>query len=183
MELTPPDQPLWVFGYGSLIWDPGFAFADRRRARLVGWRRSFCMHSIHYRGTPEAPGLVLALDADPSGSCEGVAYGVDAAQAGAVTDYLRARELISYAYVEARLPVILDDGRSVPALTYVINRDHSQYAGHLPPEDQARIIAERSGERGPNADYLYATAAHLHDLGVPDPDLDWLAARVRALRE
>lgn len=174
---------MWVFGYGSLIWDPGFAFADRRRARLVGWHRSFCMHSVHYRGTATAPGLVLALDADPSGSCEGLAFAVPPETADAVVAYLRARELISDAYCEACLPVTLDDGRQVTALTYVINRDHVQYAGALPAAAQAEIIARSAGVRGPNADYLFATASHLTDLGIPDPQLDDLVVRVQGLRD
>ncbi len=183
MGEMPADDSLWVFGYGSLIWDPGFAYAERCRARLSGWRRSFCMHSIHYRGTVAAPGLVLALDAEPDGVCEGVVYRVAPDRAAGVEAYLSDREMVSYAYNEARLPVALEDGRRVMALTFVVNHDHSQYAGHLPPEEQARIIAERAGERGPNADYLFSTAAHLHALGIPDPDLDQLAERVRALRE
>jgi cation transport protein ChaC len=175
-------HPLWVFGYGSLIWDPGFVFAERRRATLSGWRRSFCMHSIHYRGTAEAPGLVLALDRDPRAGCEGIAYRVAPDLSQATLDYLRARELISYAYHEAWLPLALDDGRQVTALTFVINRDHDQYAGGLSLDDQARVIAERAGVRGPNADYLFSTASHLAGLGIPDPEMETLAARVRRLR-
>ncbi len=145
---------LWVFGYGSLIWHPGFDFDDRRLAVLSGYRRAFCMTSIAYRGTPEAPGLVLALDADADGHCAGVAYHVPAATAAATYDYLSARELISYAYDEARVDVALDDGRTVEALAYVSNPAHPQYAGGLSLEAQAEVIARARGPRGPNADYL-----------------------------
>ena len=175
--------PLWVFGYGSLIWNPGFAFARAEVARLPGWHRSFCMASIHYRGTVEAPGLVLALDRAEAGHCDGLAFAVDAALREATLGYLRERELISYAYAEHWLDVDLASGVRVTALAYVINRDHSQYSGTLPLEAQAQIIAKSCGMRGPNCDYLYATADHLAKLGIADTDLEWLSARVRQLRE
>ncbi|MCB2117413.1 MAG: gamma-glutamylcyclotransferase [Rhodobacteraceae bacterium] len=173
-------KTLWVFGYGSLMWDPGFAFAERVPARLEGWHRSFCMASIHYRGTPERPGLVLALDAAEGAVCDGVAYGVSAEHADATHAYLRERELISYAYDERFVPLTLADGRRVEALTYVINREHEQYRGAETREAQAGVIATAVGQRGPNADYLFNTVDHLRALGIEDADLDWLAARVRA---
>ncbi|MFT4151796.1 MAG: gamma-glutamylcyclotransferase [Paracoccaceae bacterium] len=172
---------LWVFGYGSLIWNPGFAFAERVVARLDGWHRSFCMDSIHYRGTPQAPGLVLALDRAPGSACLGVAFRIPAETAAETLDYLRERELISSAYLEDRLPVHLTDGRRETAVTYVINRDHCQYRGGLALEDQARIIAASAGDNGPNRDYLFATASHLESLGIADPDLGWLVARVNEI--
>ena len=138
----------WVFGYGSLIWHPGFAFADRRLATLRGWRRAFCMTSIVYRGTPEAPGLVLALDADPEGHCLGVAYRVAGPEAAATLAYLRERELVSYAYDEVEVPVELEDGATVAALAYVSNRAHAQYRGGLDLEAQAEVIARASGPAG-----------------------------------
>jgi cation transport protein ChaC len=172
---------LWVFGYGSLIWQPGFPFAERAVATVEGWHRSFCMRSIHHRGTPEAPGLVLALDAAPGARCAGVAFGVRAPDADATIAVLRERELISSAYLETHLPVTLADGRRVSALAYVIDRDHDQYCGGLDLHEQADIIAGATGGRGTNRDYLWMTAAHLAELGLADPDLDWLAARVRVL--
>lgn len=175
-------QTLWIFGYGSLIWDPGFAWSDRRPARLEGFRRSFCMRSIHHRGTEADPGLVLALDAAEGGECAGLAFEVDARIAEESLEYLRARELISAAYLETRQPVTLDDGRVVEAVVYVIDRAHVQYCAGLSPEDQARIISRAVGGRGPNADYLHQTSAHLHELGLPDPDLAWLSDRVKALQ-
>ena len=174
---------MWVFGYGSLMWDPGFDWRARVPARLSDWRRSFCMTSIHYRGTPDHPGLVLALDAVKGGHCDGVAYAVSPDRAAATHAYLRERELISYAYDERILPLDLTDGRRVEALCYVIHRDHDQYCGRLSLEEQAKIIASAAGLRGPNADYLWNTVAHLGHLGILDPDLDWLAGRARAIRE
>lgn len=172
---------LWVFGYGSLIWDPCFAFADRQIATATGWQRSFCMWSVHYRGTETMPGLVLALDRAEGAHCKGVAFAIPKGTEQATIAALRERELISYAYLEETITVALPDGRSVPALTYVINRDHPQYTGPLSADAQAQIIAARAGIRGPNRDYLFATARHLADLGLADPDLDALVTRVRAL--
>lgn len=173
-------EALWIFGYGSLIWDPGFAPAETAAARLEGWHRSFCMHSIHFRGTPEAPGLVLALDEAAGAHCKGLALRVAEAEADRVLAEIRARELVSDAYLERRLPVRLADGRQVTAITYVIDRAGPQYCG-LDFETQAQTIAHAVGARGPNRDYLFNTAAHLADLGLADPDLEALAARVRAL--
>ena len=173
---------IWVFGYGSLIWDPGFAFAEAQVARLDGWHRSFCMMSVHYRGTPAAPGLVLALDRAAAATCHGLAFRVAAADAMATTAYLRDRELISAAYLEARLPVTLPGGAQVEALTYVINRDHAQYAGVLTTDQQAQIIATSVGIKGDNADYLTATAAHLARLGIADAEMEHLVALVTQLR-
>lgn len=174
-------SPLWVFGYGSLMWNPGFAHVERLIAHLPGYARSFCMRSIHHRGTPEAPGLVLALDAQEGASCAGLAFAVAPGQADAVLAYLRARELVSSAYLERVLAIALADGRRVQAVSYVVDTAHEQYCGDLPLEEQACIIARAHGGRGPNTEYLYNTAAHLAQLGIQDPDLDWLAQRVRNL--
>jgi len=174
-------QPLWVFGYGSLLWDPGFAWTSRRLARLEGFQRSFCMRSIHHRGTPEDPGLVLALDAAPGAVCHGVAFEIAPEIAEETMEYLRARELISAAYLECVRPVVLDDGSRVEALVYIIDGAHWQYCGNLPLAEQATIIARARGGRGANRDYLFQTTAHLAEVGLADPDLEWLSTRVRAL--
>ena len=173
------DDGFWVFGYGSLIWHPGFAFDDKRLAVLHGWRRVFCMTSIMYRGTPEAPGLVLALDRDAAGECHGVAYHVPRAAAATTLGYLRERELVSDAYDEVRVTVDAG-GEAVEALAYVSNRAHPQYRGGLSLEAQAEVIARARGPRGPNADYLLNTVDSLEALGLHDPDLVRLAALVRA---
>ena len=173
---------MWVFGYGSLLWNPGFEVADQVGATLPGYARSFCMRSIHHRGTEDHPGLVLALDAEPSHACEGVALSVKAGTEDATLAYLRERELISSAYLERMLDIDLRDGRRVRAVVYVINPDHVQYCGGLPLEEQAQIISEAVGGMGPNTEDLYNTAQHLTDIGLHDPDLEWLSQRVRALK-
>lgn len=175
------EKPLWVFGYGSLIWNPGFPVAEQRVASLHGWHRSFCMRSIHHRGTEENPGLVLALDRAAEAVCHGVAFRVqDGAEAETLAT-LRERELISSAYLEDWLPLEIE-GAQVTTLCYVIDPAHVQYCGGLPLAEQAQIIAQAVGGRGPNCEYLFNTADHLAQLGIEDADLSWLAAQVRALR-
>ena len=172
---------MWVFGYGSLLWNPGFEVAETVRATLDGYHRSFCMRSIHHRGSEAEPGLVLALDAASEARCAGVALRVAPGTEAATLAYLRERELISSAYLERMLDIALEDSRRVQAVVYVIDPDHVQYCGDLPLEEQAQIIAYARGGRGPNAEYLFNTAQHLTDMGVPDPDLDWLVRRVAAI--
>ena len=172
---------MWVFGYGSLLWNPGFDVARREVAVLPDFHRSFCMRSIHHRGTEADPGLVLALDAAPGARCAGLALAVAEGQEARTLDYLRERELISSAYLEKTLEVRFRDGSRAEAVTYVIDPDHVQYCGGLELEEQARIIARAVGGRGPNTEYLFNTADHLVEIGLNDPDLDWLAGRVRAL--
>lgn len=172
---------MWVFGYGSLLWNPGFEVAEQAIGTLPGYARSFCMRSIHHRGTEEEPGLVLALDRQADHACTGMALRVAPGQEDATLAYLRERELISSAYVEKTLDVALDDGRTVAAVVYVIDEDHVQYCGGLPLEEQAQIIARAVGGRGPNTEYLFNTATHLAEVGLHDPELEWLSARVRTL--
>ncbi len=174
-------ETLWVFGYGSLMWHPGFDFADRQIARLRGYRRTFCMRSIHHRGTADAPGLVLALDRAEPAACDGVAFAVPPEQADETLAYLRERELISAAYLEHEVALALQDGRQVQALAFVVDADHAQYCSGLDLEQQAQIIARARGGRGPNDEYLFNTVAHLAELGVRDDELNWIADRVRAI--
>lgn len=174
-------KPLWVFGYGSLIWNPGFPVAEQRVAHLSGWHRSFCMRSIHHRGTVADPGLVLALDQAAGAVCAGVAFRVVEGEEEATLAYLRERELISSAYLEEWLPLQIAE-EEVTALCYVIDPAHDQYCGGLPLVDQARIIAQAVGGRGRNCEYLFNTADHLAGLGIADPNLAWLCARVREMR-
>ncbi|MFK7879257.1 gamma-glutamylcyclotransferase [Roseobacter sp.] len=172
---------MWVFGYGSLLWNPGFDVAERCVGTLPGYARSFCMRSIHHRGTETEPGLVLALDEEPAHVCEGVALAVATGHEAQTLIYLRERELISSAYLERELDIDLVDGRRVKALCYVINPEHVQYCGGMPLEEQAQIIAKAKGGMGPNTEYLFNTTAHLTDIGLHDPDLEWLSQRVRHL--
>jgi glutathione-specific gamma-glutamylcyclotransferase len=150
-------------------------------AVLPGYARSFCMRSIHHRGTEAEPGLVLALDEQDGASCEGLALAVAAGQEDQTLTMLRERELISSAYVEKDLTVTPVEGAPIRAVTYVIDAAHGQYCGRLPLEEQARIIAHATGGRGPNSEYLFNTTQHLAEIGLHDPDLEWLATRVRAL--
>lgn len=173
---------MWVFGYGSLVWNPGFETRESVIATLPGYHRSFCMRSIHHRGTDENPGLVLALDEAADATCLGVGFAVADGLEDETLAYLRERELISSAYLERFLEIRLADGRHVEAVTYVVDPGHVQYCGNLPLPEQARIIARAAGGRGPNDEYLYNTAAHLAELGIHDPDLDWLSAEVRRLK-
>ncbi len=172
---------MWVFGYGSLLWNPGFRHDAAEVAVLKDFHRSFCMRSIHHRGTHARPGLVLALDAAPGAECAGLAFRVAEGAEAETLDYLRERELVSSAYVETEVEVTLASGARVRAVTYVIDPAHVQYCGNLPLEEQAQIIAGAVGGRGPNPEYLHNTVRHLHELGLPDPELDWLSDRVRAL--
>ncbi|MDA8587247.1 gamma-glutamylcyclotransferase [Rhodobacteraceae bacterium] len=180
-EKALEQRPLWVFGYASLLWNPGFPVAEQRLATLQGYHRSFCMRSIHHRGTEEAPGLVLALDARLDAECHGLALRVEDGSEVATVAYLRERELISSAYVERLVPLTLENGETVTALAYVIDADHVQYVADLSLEEQAQIITHAVGGRGPNPEYLWNTADHLRTLGVEDTDLDWLSERVRIL--
>ncbi len=174
------DEGFWVFGYGSLIWRPGFDYAERRRARLDGFRRSFCLRSVRYRGTPEAPGLVLALDRRPGHACEGVAFRVAPEGAERTRAYLHHREMDTDSYLETFQTVEISGHGPASALCYVMNEAHDHYA-LLPLEAQAEIIARSHGPAGPNREYLHNTVAHLIELGVRDRELERLDALVRSL--
>ena len=170
---------MWVFGYGSLLWNPGFEPREQVIATLPGYHRSFCMRSIHHRGTEDNPGLVLALDEAEKAHCAGLALSVADHEQDDVLAYLRERELVSSAYLEKMLYVDLSDGRRVEAVTYVIDPHHVQYCGALALEEQAQIIAQAVGGRGPNTEYLFNTSSHLQEMGVQDDELNWLVQRVR----
>jgi glutathione-specific gamma-glutamylcyclotransferase len=172
---------LWVFGYGSLLWNPEFDVAERQLAHLDGYTRGFCMRSIHHRGTETDQGLVLALDVEQGASCQGVALRAADGTEDKTLAGLRERELISSAYYEKTVPLRLEDGRQIEALAYIIEREHVQYTGPLPLEEQAQIIARAVGQRGPNTEYLHNTWSHLMTLGIHDDDLAWLDARVRQI--
>ncbi|MET0598091.1 MAG: gamma-glutamylcyclotransferase [Mesorhizobium sp.] len=164
----------WVFGYGSLIWRPGFAHVETRRARLMGFRRSLCVYSWVHRGTQARPGLVLGLDR--GGSCVGLAFRVPGELEGEVTAYLRERELVTNVYLERRLQVRLDGGGKVEALCYVVDRSHAQYAGARSEADAARLVRGAIGQSGGNEDYVRTTVEHLKALGIRD---HWLEAVAR----
>ena len=172
---------MWVFGYGSLLWNPGFAFTTTKLVRLDGYRRSFCMSSIHHRGTSDNPGLVLALDVAEGFSCNGVAFYVEQAQQHTTLDYLRERELMSSAYLEAEVQVHDEGGFQVMAIAYIIDKTHEQYCADLTLAEQANIIANAVGGMGHNAEYLFNTVSHLKKLNLTDPELEWLGTQVRGI--
>jgi cation transport protein ChaC len=169
-------QDLWVFGYGSLMWRPGFGYVERQLAWLRGYHRALCIYSHVHRGTPERPGLVLGLDR--GGSCRGVAFRIEAAKADATIAYLRAREQVTSVYVERRVRLRLDDGREVEALTYVVDRGHVQYAGKLPLDKILEYVRSGVGQSGENPAYVLNTHRHLAELSLRD---DVLARLVNAL--
>ena len=169
---------LWVFGYGSLIWRPGFPYVERQVARLIGAHRALCVYSWVHRGTRENPGLVLGLD--QGGTCRGVAFRIAPEEREGVLAYLRTREQVTAVYRERLRPVLLSDGRRTPATAYLVDRNHPQYAGKLDEDAQFQIVANAAGQSGINRDYVVNTAVHLAELGMPDAALDRLAHRLRA---
>ena len=168
----------WVFGYGSLMWRPGFAFAERSPATLQGRRRAFCIYSVHHRGTPERPGLVLGLAL--GGSVRGMAYRIAPADWAGVQAYLMEREQPTETYVAAHRSVRLADGRRVEALVFLSDPGHRQWAGALSPERQAELIAGAAGLSGRNIDYLADLVEHLAKMGLRDPATQALLRLVEA---
>ena len=167
---------LWVFGYGSLIWRPGFDFVERVPARLIGEHRALCVYSFDHRGTPEKPGLVLGLDR--GGACRGIAFRVEAKLRTETIAYLRAREQTTHVYREVMRSVWLDNEprQRISALTYVVDRGHVQYAGRLPLADQHRIVQQGHGRSGHNRDYVLSTVKAIEAEGFRDAPLHQLAA-------
>lgn len=176
MTTTHDARPRWVFGYGSLMWKPGFKTPETRSARLHGWHRAFCIYSEHYRGTPAKPGLILGLL--PGGTCRGIAHRLPADRYEAVRRYLIRREIDNDGvYQETIRPIRLDDGRIVPALVYLADRKHRQFAGKLPLAKAVALVGQGRGVTGSNLDYLRNTVAHLAEMGLRDRALEKLASR------
>lgn len=161
---------LWVFAYGSLMWFSGFAYEEAVRATLTGWRRCFCIYSVHYRGTPQRPGMVLGLDR--GGACTGIAYRIRPEDRAATLAYLRKREQVTGVYREALVPVTLHTARheEVLAVAYLVERAHPSYAGRLPIGVQARLILRGRGLSGVNLDYFVNTYANLAELRIAEPE-------------
>lgn len=176
-------KDLWVFGYGSLIWRPGFEYLERAQARVVGLHRSLCVYSFVHRGTPERPGLVLGID--QGGACRGVAYRVAAGKRAATLAYLRAREQVTAVYRETVRTVWLEGKpeRRVDAVCYVVDRGHPQYAGRLTLEQQLHHVRQGHGRSGNNRDYVIETVAALESLGCRDASLHLLAERLKGPHE
>ena len=185
--MSSGDHDLWLFAYGSLMWRPGFAYLEARRARVTGYRRCFCIYSVHHRGTPERLGMVLGLDR--GGACDGIAYRIAASQVAETLRYLRARELINGVYREVHVPVELEGnsgaGGAGPgetrALSFVAERAHPNYAHRLPLAIQARLIRGGRGVSGANLDYLVSTVRHLSELGIRERELERLVAMTGGL--
>ena len=159
----------YVFGYGSLIWNPGFPFLGRHTALLRGAHRSLSVYSFRHRGTPDRPGLVFGLSR--GGSCRGVAFEVAAPDWTDVFDYLQAREQDRGVYREAWRSVVLADGRQVRALAFLVNENHPQFTGRLSLAEQVKLIRAGTGESGANSEYVRNTAQHLLALGIRDHTL------------
>jgi cation transport protein ChaC len=176
-------EDLWVFGYGSLMWRPGFDFIERVEARLTGAHRALCVYSFVHRGTPERPGLVLGLDL--GGTCRGVAFRVAATERASTLAYLRAREQVTAVYRECVRQVWLkgDPARQVSAVCYMVDRSHVQYAGRLPLAQQLHLVRQGHGQSGANRDYVLATVAAMEAIGLGESELHLLAERLKGLHE
>lgn len=170
------DDEIWLFGYGSLMWNPCIHFVDRQPALLRGYHRSFCLRSPTGRGTPERPGLMLALK--PGGSCRGVAFRIEPALAEQEFDIVWNREMVSGAYRARLLAINTPHGRR-RAATFVVNREHPRYAPDVPPTEAAEMIAGAAGWLGSCAEYLSSTVEHLDQLGIDDGAMHDLLRRVR----
>jgi len=183
ISTDPSAGDLWVFGYGSLMWRPGFEHLERHPARLIGAHRALCVYSFVHRGTPEKPGLVLGLDR--GGNCRGIVYRVAAARRADTIEYLRAREQVTMVYRETQRAVWLDDnpGKRVTALCYMVNRRHEQYAGRLSLERQLHFVRQGHGHSGGNRDYVLDTMAEIERQGYRDAPLHLLAEQLKGGHE
>ncbi len=166
---------LWVFGYGSLMWRPGFEFIEQAPARLIGEHRALCVYSFDHRGTPEKPGLVLGLDR--GGACRGIAFRIAAALREDTVEYLRSREQTTNVYREVMRSVWLENEarERVSALAYVVDRGHVQYAGRLSLAEQLRLVQQGHGRSGNNRDYVLSTVKSIENQGFRDAPLHQLA--------
>jgi len=177
LAAAPTPGQVWVFGFGSLIWNPAFHFVERRTALVHGYHRTFCLWSRAGRGSPERPGLMLALDR--GGSCAGVAYRIAAEAAPTELDILWRREMVAMSYRPVWIAARTPDGL-VPAIAFTANRSHERYVPGLDDATVATYLASGAGAMGRCCDYLFDTVAHLRELGIRDRRLERLEARVRA---
>jgi cation transport protein ChaC len=168
-------SPLWVFGYGSLIWKPEFEFEAREPAHIHGYHRRLCLRSVLYRGTHESPGIVAGLDR--GGSCLGMAYRIGAARVAEVFRQLWEREMFLGSYRPTWMRARLRSGGEAEALAFVVCRDAHNYCGELTEDDVIDILVTARGLRGTSLDYLQRTVAALHEAGLRDPHLERLAHR------
>jgi len=178
VDLRASAAPVWVFAYGSLMWNPEMRFAERLPARIHGYHRSFCLYSPEYRGTREKPGLVLGLDR--GGSCRGIAYRLAEATLATEIDLIWTREMTGFVYHMTPLKMATERG-PVSGYAFTVRRDSRDYAGRLPHDVAARIIAVSKGDRGTGREYLANTARHLEELGIGDTALHRIERLVAAL--
>ena len=164
-----PAGDLWVFGYGSLMWSPGFRHAEQRAGLVRGYHRALCILSNRYRGTPEKPGLVMGLCR--GGSCWGMAFRVPAARVRRVLRALWKREMLNKVYVPTLVPVTVGPRRRIRALAFVADTSHRQFVRELNLHGRARLVAQGIGQRGRCVDYIRNTLEHMLELGVNDPHL------------
>ncbi|WP_068310751.1 gamma-glutamylcyclotransferase [Polycladidibacter hongkongensis] len=169
---------LWVFGYGSLMWRPGFEYELAIPAKLEGYHRSLCIYSWVHRGTEANPGLVFGLD--KGGECIGMAFKVASENRQKTIAYLREREQQTAVYKEVTVPLTLEakPALQVEAMTYIADTSHEQYAGRLPLEKQLEIVKGASGLSGKNPEYVTSTFAHICELGIDDFEVRWLCERL-----
>jgi glutathione-specific gamma-glutamylcyclotransferase len=177
---TRDPKDLWVFGYGSLMWRPGFEFIERVPARLIGLHRALCVYSFVHRGTPERPGLVLGLDR--GGMCRGIAFRVAAKKRHATIAYLRAREQVTTVYLETIRRIELEEParRQVQALCFITDRSHVQYAGRLTLAECVHHVRQGHGSSGANRDYVLETVQALEELGYRETDLHLIAEALKS---
>ena len=173
----PVASDFWVFGYGSLLWHPGFPHVEVRTARLRGYHRRFCIYSHRHRGTPERPGLVLGLDR--GGSCGGMAFRVPAGEGEAVMEYLYDREMVTGVYIPRWVTLDSPAGR-IRAAAFIVDRRHFQYAGRLSQQEMVELVLQGEGIGGRCSEYLANTVSHLQALGLKDRALVDLLGRVEA---
>jgi glutathione-specific gamma-glutamylcyclotransferase len=176
LACAPRPRRVWVFAFGSLMWNPAFHYVERRTARVHGFHRQFCLWARAGRGSPERPGLMLSLES--GGSCTGVAYRVAAKAAATELDVLWRREMSTMAYRPVWTVAHTSKGRE-PAIAFSANRLHERYVPGLEDEAVARYLATGAGPMGRCCDYLFDTVAHLRQLGIRDRRLEALEAMVR----
>lgn len=176
MKSDDENGDFWVFGYGSLMWRPGFPFLESSLARVTGLHRSLCVFSWVHRGTQDQPGLVLGLDR--GGACLGLAFRVSGGEREPVIRYLREREQVTNVYLETWRSIRFPDGGRATALAFVVDRNHPQYAGKLHPDEQIAMIESATGQSGANPDYVVSTVQRLDELGIRDRGLTHISRRL-----
>ncbi|MBL10611.1 MAG: gamma-glutamylcyclotransferase [Acidiferrobacteraceae bacterium] len=174
-------QGIWLFGYGSLMWNPAINFSEKKVGIAYGYHRSFCLWSTIGRGTVDNPGLMLALK--HGGSCRGLLYKIDPEHIDSELDIVLQRELVTLAYRPIWLSTICKDQLRIPAISFAIDVQHPRYSGSLDKNVTARIISEAKGALGSCSEYLYKTAEQLEQLKIPDKNLSYLVTQVRKIEK